>query len=305
MKFYQYFKLLRPKNLFIIGLTQLLLFYKLIYQPFLENDITPMLSFFQMVLISLVTMLVAGAGYVVNDVIDYKIDAINKPDKLIVGRSVTILQGWNFYYATVIIGALLAIYLAYEKDEFQRLWMYPLAVYAMYAYAKYLKCSVLWGNLLVSVFCGGVTMILLYIEKEGWGQLAVVEKNYILFSFVGYSGFAFISNFIREITKDIEDFEGDNNTGCGTMPVVWGIAKSKVVLSIFYVLLFLSFSYWLLGELPPPNRIAYFYVIFLLFVPSIYLFYLNWKAEQTADYKKLSTYCKLLMLSGILYLFVM
>jgi 4-hydroxybenzoate polyprenyltransferase len=46
---------------------------------------------------------------------------------------------------------------------------------------------------------------------------------------LGYSAFAFLTSFAREVIKDMEDYKGDIQTGCKTMPIVWGIITSKVV----------------------------------------------------------------------------
>ena len=46
---------------------------------------------------------------------------------------------------------------------------------------------------------------------------------------IGYSAFAFLTSLTREVIKDMEDYKGDIQTGCKTMPIVWGIITSKVV----------------------------------------------------------------------------
>jgi len=78
-----FLKLIRLKNLIIVALTQLLIKFSLI-NPFVDNFI---LSSTQFYLLVLATVFITASGYIINDIYDVTTDAINKPEKIIVGKN--------------------------------------------------------------------------------------------------------------------------------------------------------------------------------------------------------------------------
>ncbi|MCK4853370.1 MAG: UbiA family prenyltransferase, partial [Bacteroidales bacterium] len=122
----------------------------------------------------------------------------------------------------------------------------------------------------------------------------------------GFSFFAFLSTLIREIIKDIEDFEGDSAYGRNTMPILLGIRFTKVlvvvlilaiVVSLIYV--YVNFLYYNPGGKPDLISLAWF-TIFLIF-PFLYLIFRLVSAKEKKDYHLCSNITKLIMLAGILY----
>ena len=74
-------KLTRFGNLIIIGFAQYFTAACLI-GVYTLNDI-------RLFLLTCSTVLIAAAGYIINDYYDVKIDYINKPDRVIIGRTIT------------------------------------------------------------------------------------------------------------------------------------------------------------------------------------------------------------------------
>ena len=48
-----------------------------------------------------------------------------------------------------------------------------------------------------------------------------------------YALAAFLLTMVREIVKDVEDMRGDAQHGCRTLPLVWGVARTKWVAGFF------------------------------------------------------------------------
>ena len=110
-----------------------------------------------------------------------------------------------------------------------------------------------------------------------------------------YSLFAFFMTLIREVVKDLEDMKGDTTFGCKTLPIVWGIRKTKYflygVISFFsIVVLWLDYQ-----EL----KISWVYFIPLLFVPMSVLVFRLVKADTKKEFYQISQLCKVIMLLGI------
>src|ERR1017187_3266318 len=76
-------RLIRWKNLLIIFLTQFLAWWCVVLPA--TPRVLNLVNFF---CLSLSTMLIAAAGYIINDYFDVKIDSINKPAKMVLETAI-------------------------------------------------------------------------------------------------------------------------------------------------------------------------------------------------------------------------
>lgn len=286
LAYLQWFRFLRPFNLLIIGLTQSLVFWYMSNLSEANKGFSLLLAF----TLVFSSMLAAAAGYVINDIYDAPIDAINKKDKPLI---VNVLgdKSKPFYYA--ILGLSLITAFCFDL-QIQAIWfsVYQIIIaILLFLYAKYFKKIALLGNLLVSFLCALVVMIVLF-------AFVVVLPQSIDNQFIWlYVLFAFLSNLFREIIKDIEDIEGDNAGNCKTLPILVGIKATKgiaiLVLIILSATVFLSFGiqqYQTLSSL----------IIILAFA----LIFQTFKTHQKQQFHRISQVTKLLMLLGLLYLVI-
>ena len=200
-----FFKLVRLTNLIIVALTQLLIKFSLI-NPFLDNFI---LSNNQFYLLVLATIFIAASGYIINDIYDVKTDKINKEERRIIGKSITSRNAITCYIILNLLGLGLGIYIAcIVKQPFYSL-IFIYCIFSLWTYSKRMKNSFLFGNLQVSLLTAlSIFNVALFdiipngINKNN-GEMMIFKI--ILF----YAAFAFITTFIREMIKDLEDMEGD------------------------------------------------------------------------------------------------
>jgi 4-hydroxybenzoate polyprenyltransferase len=101
---------------------------------------------------------------------------------------------------------------------------------------------------------------------------------------------------VREIVKDMEDLKGDNTFGCKTLPIVWGIRRTKGV--IFFILVLFLALVVLINRLYAQLPIEYF-VLFLFIPVSLLIFWLL-RADVKREFTWLSTFCKLILVLGII-----
>ena len=125
-----------------------------------------------------------------------------------------------------------------------------------------------------------------------WFSRYVNGKSMILI----YSTFAFFMTLIREIIKDMEDLKGDNTYGCKTLPIIWGIRKTKITL--YSIIAVFSISVALINYAYVKMPIINF--VMLLFVPLAWLTTQLVRADTKKDFGWLSSFCKVIMLLGIL-----
>ena len=297
-----YLRLVRFPNLLIVVLTQFLLQYLLVV-PALENGgIPPALDLPHFILLVISTLLIAASGYVINDLTDYPIDLINKPEKVIINRLIPEVQAWNYYYGLIATGFIISLYLAWYVDNLPLVLIYPSAVALLYWYSTKFKATVLWGNIIVGLFCAFVAGIVFFAERHSIAQLVEqapeAAKNPMLIG-AAYLAFAFFSTLFREVIKDLEDVLGDEQGDCRTFPIVYGIKNGKRIAGFFGLLLLFgveSLGYRLGQE---EQWLSLGFVMVAIVGPLIFALYRLWKAEAKQDFHFLSQFSKYVILSGV------
>ena len=265
------FKITRFWNLVIIVFAQFFTAYFLIG----TNTVT----LWQLYVLALSTTLIAAAGYIINDYYDVKIDLINKPERVVVGRNMRRRYALFFHWVLSILGVALGFLLSWKIAAINFL-----TGFLLWWYSNYLKRQPFVGNLAVAVLTGlSVYMV------------AVLFDPFNKF-IIAYSFFSFFITLIREIIKDMEDLKGDNSFGCKTLPILWGIRRTKWLIYLFVVLqlsvivyfnfLYIGMEIWILAV--------------FIFLPVSFLILRLTTADTVKDFANLSFYCKVILLFGVL-----
>ena len=265
-----FLRLTRIWNLLIIALAQYFTAAYLVDSETIRNP--------RLFLLSVSTMLIAAAGYIINDYYDVKIDFINKPDRVVVGRSITRRYALFLHGIFSGMGILIGIYLS--------LWIGAVnlfSVWLLWLYSNTLKRKPFIGNFAVAILTG---LSILVVDALFFPHHSLIWI---------YALFAFFMTLIREIVKDMEDLKGDNTFGCRTLPIVWGIRRTKgvifgILLLFVTLVLTLNRAY---SQLP-----LYYYILFLFIPLSLLAFWLL-RADMKRDFTWLSTFCKLILVLGI------
>jgi 4-hydroxybenzoate polyprenyltransferase len=281
----------------MLALMQLLFRY-----GFLKLQNIPLaLSDWQYCLLVLSTVLIAAGGYVINNIFDQATDNDNKPNQVVVGKSISETQAYNIYLALTVLGVGIGFYLSnvISKPGFASIFIMIAAT--LYLYATNLKQMMLIGNLIVaSLLSFSVIIIgvfdLFPVTNPGNQQ---IMSN--LFSILlDYALFAFIINFIREIVKDLEDVNGDYNQGMNTLPITLGINRtSKLVLVISFIPLLMVLFYINTYYMPNNLYIATLYALLFVVAPLLYFIIKMATAKKTKDFYHLSIILKLVILFGL------
>lgn len=301
-----YFKIIRYPNLLIIALTMYLMRFCL-YKPLLAaNGFSLQMSEWHFALLVLSTMLLSAAGYIINDINDVNADKINKPHKVYIGSQISENSAMNYYWVLNLLAIAMGIYVS-NKVNLQNLSMAFVFVSGLlYFYSNSYKRILVLGNLMVAFFAGLVPIMVLLFElpliKNVYSKEILVGDinfNYLIYWMIGYASFAFLISLIREIIKDIEDFEGDNAYGLNTLPIAIGVKPTKIIVQLLLMftgiaLFYLHFNYL-------PDLITLIYLALFLLLPIFYCIYVLFKANQAQHYHKAGNICKIIMLTGVLY----
>ncbi len=240
-------------------------------------------------LLVLSSLLVAAAGYIINDYYDVKIDAINRPDRLVVGRLVRRRHAMLAHLVLSGIGVGLAILSGHGKRQALLLGLVTLgAALLLWGYSARFKRLPLVGNLSI----GALTAALILLPEL---QLLTGREAVWLYALA-----AFLLTVVREIIKDLEDMRGDAQHGCHTLPLAWGIVRSKWVTG-FFLMCLLVLVLGVSGQLLMWGRwLLAVWLLALIVVPLGWLARLLVRADRRRQFRQLSAWCKGIMLAGVL-----
>lgn len=292
----KYLNLIRYKNLLMIALMQLVILYGFLK---LQNIILA-LAIWQYILLVISTVCIAAGGYIINNIFDQNTDLDNKPDNVIVGKSISEALAYNLYVGFTLVGVCIGFYLSnlILRPNFLLFFIIPAAL--LYIYATSLKQIMIVGNVIVafmlsfSIIIVGIFMVFPATDAEN-----KIEMTTVLSVLLDFAIIAFIINLIREMVKDLEDINGDYNQGMQTLPIVLGASRTtKLVfaLSFIPILAILYYVYNNLFEL----LYATLYIFGFIVGPLLYFTIKIWAAKNKKDYYHLSTVLKLTIFFGIL-----
>ena len=311
MKLFDAFlRLIRWPNLLFIALTQWLFYYCIVQSLYKQNATTsshfPQLDYL-FYLLMIASVIIAAAGYIINDYFDLQIDVVNKPDKVVVDKVVK--RRWAIMWHLILsfLGIMISLYISYKTGK----WIIVIAnifcVLLLWFYSTIFKRKLLSGNIMIAALTAWVIVVVYFfagatiINYKGWLTTAYPFpiKRFYKFTIL-YAGFAFIVSLIREVIKDIEDMYGDAKYECKTMPIEWGIPASKVFTAVWIVVCMGTLAILQLYAWQSGWWMVSIYCIAAIILPLGIILRKLYRATVPADYHQLSSMVKLVMLAGIL-----
>jgi 4-hydroxybenzoate polyprenyltransferase len=264
-------RLTRFGNLLIIGFAQTATAFFLVGSHTWQT--------FSLWLLSSSTIIIAAAGYIINDYYDIKIDYINKPERVVIGKIIPRRFAILFHTLFSVGGIAIGFYLSWQIGV-----IHFFSAFMLWLYSNSLKRLPLIGNVVIAF----LTALSVFI-------IAVFYKTNINLILI-YSLFAFFISLVREVVKDMEDLKGDITFGCKTLPILWGIRKTKYflysVLVVFVLLVLILDSYFTI--LPSVYFMSFFFFPLAWFALRLH------RADTVKDFRWLSNLSKIIMLLGII-----
>lgn len=237
-------RLTRPKNLIIVlaAMTGVAYFILSNY-PLVKIDV------FDFSFLLLSTVLIAGAGNVINDYFDISADLINKPEKLIVSKYIQKNHVILFYATLNIVGIGIGLYLSLTYHTPWYIIVNITCSTALFLYSAYLKKILFVSNLLISLLTGFIPILALsfFIFSKETGTLTdfnALKPKLNLIYILAF--FAFLQNLAREICKDLTDLEGDKKINVLSIPIKYGSMKTRYIVGLILIteIIFLLMFPW-------------------------------------------------------------
>ena len=303
-----FFRMIRLPNLFFIALTQFLFQYCILVPLFKKNGVDPVFSNWLLLLLVFSSVLIAAAGYIINDYFDINIDQVNKPQKNVVDNVISRRWAMLWHSFLSFTGVVLGFYIGWMLNVFWIGLMNFFCSLLLFVYSAIFKKRLLSGNLIISVLTAWSVAILglatFYIVFYNADVYSAIENNKILRFTILYSAFAFILSMIREAIKDMEDMPGDSKYGCRTMPIVWGINATKIYTAVWLTVLIsallilqiylLQYKWWW----PVVYGFVAITLVLILILKNLF------KAKKPEEFHRLSNLAKFTMLTGILSMII-
>jgi len=306
-------QVVRYRNLIIVAATMYLMRF-FILQPLLnQKGMTLLLNELNFLMLTLATVFITAAGYVINDYFDTRTDLINRPQTVIVGKSLSRRVVISLHWLLNVAGVALGIIVSFAIGKPLLSLVFFVIPGLLWFYSTTYKRQFLLGNIIVAFLTALVPLMPLLFElpmlyDTYWQTLIFVPSvfNTIIYWVGGYAIFAFWLTLFREIVKDIEDFEGDSEYGRNTLPVVLGLLMSRTIAAAILLVTLLLLAYLFGAHLNflPNGQFDYFtfsYLAIALVIPLFYMIVRLLTAENKAHYHMVSLAAKLVMLLGILY----
>lgn len=308
---WQLIKLTRPENILMVIVTMVLLRYFVVL-PLLTTSSLGLgfsLSTGWFAVNVLVVVLVTAAGNIINDYFDQKVDRINKPDRLIVGKTVKRRVAIVLHHALNVLAVFLCFLLCREL----RLWwpmLVPISIASLlWIYSPLLKTKPFIGNFIVALCVAVVPLwsavfelraIVLEFPDLMTAAQEVFQRIYRWLAL--FTTFAFLLTLVREMAKDLEDLEGDKEEQYHTLAIIWSLKKSRTymlaleiaALALITVLSLLEYSSMGMSKNP------LFAILWCVVLPMVRVIYLTYKAQNKEDWRAVSRSLKLTMLCGVL-----
>lgn len=301
-------RLIRYKNLLIVFFTQLLVWYCLIYN---RHNFLGLLRFWDFLPIALSTLLIAAAGYIINDYFDIKIDLINRPEKVILEKRIPLRTAIIAHTVLNLVAMALVIPMAYHARHLEWLLVQVMCIVLLWFYSTHFKRQLIIGNVVIALLTA-LTVIVLWVYEP------VLRMHYLKlppmssflmpalpdeWMFGSFAFFAFMLTWMREIVKDMEDHIGDAEEGCETMPIKMGLQFSGrfaqvlgiITLTVLGILAFALYTrhYTVLAA----------YIGLLLISITWWCFFIS-KKNTVQHYHEASKWLKIIMILGIASLYI-
>jgi len=295
-----FLKLIRYPNLIFIVLTQLGLHYLVVLPILRDAQIASSLNHLDVALLILSTVLIAAGGYIINDYFDVQIDRVNKPDRVYIDRTIKRRVAILIHQVFSGIAVLIGVYLAWKVGNLKLMFIQPIVIGFLWFYSTGYKKQPLTGNIVVAFLTAFVVLIvglyqtsLFRDPNAAYGAYAVFVR--LFFYFV----FAFLVSVMREIVKDMEDVEGDERFGSRTLPILYGISKTKYIVYGVAAVTFVLVAWVQYSRFVYNDYLTIIYLLQTLQVPLGVIVWQLYVSDSPKHFRRVSTLIKLLMLMGI------
>ncbi len=276
LKLASLFSVVRGYNILILFIAQYL---ASIYILAPEKPLREVLFDVNLFVLVIACTFVIASGYLINNFYDAEKDLINRPHKTLLDNYISQKTKLAIYFILNFLSVILASYVSFKAVIF-----FSLFIFFLWLYSHKLKKYPFIGTLIASI-----------LAITPFFAVFVYYHNFDMVIFV-HATFLFLIISIRELTKDLENLKGDLTQDYHTIPVVYGVKFSKIILSLLVALTLIPTLILISNKFEIGYMHYYFLLSFILMI--IFLFFL-WKSSSKLQYTLLHNLLKLIIVIGV------
>lgn len=276
LKLASLFSVVRGYNILILFIAQYL---ASIYILAPEKPLREVLFDVNLFVLVIACTFTIASGYLINNFYDAEKDLINRPHKTLLDNYISQKTKLAIYFILNFLSVILASYVSFKAVIF-----FSLFIFFLWLYSHKLKKYPFIGTLVASI-----------LAITPFFAVFVYYHNFDMVIFV-HATFLFLIISIRELTKDLENLKGDLTQDYHTIPVVYGVKFSKIILSLLVALTLIPTLILISNKFEIGYMHYYFLLSFILMI--IFLFFL-WKSSSKLQYTLLHNLLKLIIVIGV------
>ena len=276
LKLASLFSVVRGYNILILFIAQYL---ASIYILAPEKPLREVLFDVNLFVLVIACTFAIASGYLINNFYDAEKDLINRPHKTLLHNYISQKTKLAIYFILNFLSVILASYVSFKAVIF-----FSLFIFFLWLYSHKLKKYPFIGTLVASI-----------LAITPFFAVFVYYHNFDMVIFV-HATFLFLIISIRELTKDLENLKGDLTQDYHTIPVIYGVKFSKIILSLLVALTLIPTLILISNKFEIGYMHYYFLLSFILMI--IFLFFL-WKSSSKLQYTLLHNLLKLIIVIGV------
>ena len=258
LKFFSLFSVVRGYNILLLAVAQYL---AAIYMLDGSRSLSAVFFDYKLMFIVLSSATAIAAGYIINNFYDRKKDFINRPQKAMIDSMVSD----RTKLLVVAITANLALGMA-SLVSYRALLFFGAYIVAMCLYSAFLWKFTILRNM-VSAFLVVTPFLAITIYYRSFDTVIFVQAIFLLLILSA-----------KKIAKDLKSIQGDLTANLQTIPVRYGVQRSKKLFNALLLLtvsvaLFIVFRY-------PIGKMIYFFIISILIALVLGIFMFSAKSSR-------------------------
>lgn len=297
MKRIHFLTLIRWPNVALTIIAQTIFFFGYVV-PYCTPASGQRLSFF---VLTFATGAILAAGNIFNDIMDIPVDYFHPRKNKLVGSEIPVSIAWKLYFLLNIVALGGVLVTGFMEWNLILALVFPIAVGLLILYSRFLKNTVLRGNIMIAFLCAAAIYITSLITPQCPLDRTFQPENQESLIFYGYIINAFLVTLLRETVKDKEDYPFDRKAGIRTI----GIWPDRYFSALFYgLILFIALlnafgMYLLYLHL---TSIQWVIGFLILYIPLFIMIVIYGKGRSPQTYARLSRMIKIYIILALFLL---
>jgi len=243
-----------------------------------EKVLIPVLFDWHLLYLVIATVFVVAAGYIINNFYDINADKINRPLKYGIDSYVSQETKLSLYFFLNFLGVCFGWLVSWKAFLF-----FSFYIFGIWLYSHKLKKYALIG-LIAATTLTILPFFVVFIHYKNFSKVIFIHALFLLLVIL-----------VRELIKYLENIKGAIINNYNTFPVVYGIKKTKQLITLILILSLIPIAF--LFNHPAIEYMKYYFYLagVILTIVGILL----WKVNTRNQYTMLHNILKILLLIGV------